>query len=100
MTNTEAVKRAIQIPGYSEEAIEKFLFDAGIDGTVNYIASDKSKINLIAIEALKGMLAVMSITEGGYSISYSVEGIKERLGYLETVEGISGQPKVRAVKLW
>jgi hypothetical protein len=100
MTNKEAVIASIQITGYSDSAIDKALLDAGIEGSVNYNSANKKPIDLVAIEVLQGMRALSSVTEGGYSVSYSLAGIEARLGYLNALYGITGQPKVRAVKMW
>ncbi len=97
MTNKEALIATMQAPGYSDAAVEKALLDAEIDVGEDYAIASKATIDLIAIDVLKGMLAVASISEGGYSIGYSIEGIKLRISALETVNGISVQPKVRAL---
>jgi hypothetical protein len=100
MTNKEAVIATIQITGFPDAGVNKALLDAGIDETVNYSVGNKKIIDLAAIEVLQGMLAVASVSEGSYSISYSIAGVQARISYLSGLHGISTQPKVRAVKLW
>jgi len=100
MTNTEAVAAAIQFTGYSSQALTKALLDGGIDGAGTYSAGNKANINLVAIEVLRGMLAVSSVTEGGYSISFSTSGILARIDFLTGATGLAPQPKVAACHLW
>lgn len=100
MTNTEAVAAAILFTGYSQQALIKAMLDAGVDGTGTYSAASKGAIDLIAVEVLRGMLGVTSISEGGYSISYNYNGIMERINFLNGETGEAPQPKVAAVHMW
>jgi hypothetical protein len=97
MTIKEATIAALQVPGYSDSAIEKALLDNGLNGNDVYNGSQSSTVNLVAVEVLKGMKAIASVTEGGYSVSYSLAGIESRLGELEGVEAFV-QPKVTSPK--
>ncbi len=100
MTNKEAVIAALQIIGYSDIAVEKALLDAGIDGNGTYTPDTGAQIDSVAVEVLQGMLSLASVSEGGYSVSYSVAGIEARIDYLNGRNGISAQPTVTARNVW
>lgn len=101
MTNTEAIIATLQIAGYSDSAIQKALLDSNINGDGLYDGSNAKDIDLIAIEILQGMLSVASVTEGGYSVSYSLNGIKARLDFLNGKYGLeTGKPSISAPKVW
>ena len=102
MTNLEATIAAIQTPGYDEGAVGKALIDAGINGADQYSSGNAKSLDLVAIEVLTGMLAVASISEGGYRIGYSEEGLKVRIGMLKAKWGIkdTSMPTVNGVQRW
>lgn len=101
MTNKEATIAALQITGYSDSAIEKTLLDNGLNGDLTYDPSNSKGIDLIAIEILQGMLSVASVSEGGFSVSYSIPGIQARIDYLNAKNGITtGVPTVKGVDIW
>ncbi len=94
MNNKEAVIATLQITGYPDNAIEKALFDNVLDGEDSYSINNKELVDSISINVLQGMLSVASISEGGYSVSYSIEGVKLRLAQL------GAGPTVKAVNFW
>lgn len=101
MTKKEAVIAALQITGYSDAAVEKALLDNAITGSGIYSSSDRGIIDTVAIEVLQGMLSVASISEGGMSVTYSIQGVKDRIAYLQVKNGIDpGGPKVRRRDVW
>jgi len=100
MTIKEATIAALQITGYSDSAIEKALLDNGLNGDQAYQSSDAKSVDLIAIEILQGMVAVASVSEGGFSVSYSVAGIKARIDYLNGKYGVVTGPTVKGVDIW
>lgn len=101
MTNKEAVIATLQITGYSDSAIEKALLDNGLNGEDTYTTTIKQSIGTVAIEVLQGMLSLASVTEGGYSVSYSVAGIQARLGILNGLYGVAAPvPTVTSPNVW
>lgn len=102
MTIKEATIAALQVSGYSDSAIEKALLDNGLNGSDSYSSGNSKDVDLIAIEVLQGMLSVASVTEGGFSVSYSIIGIKNRLAYLSAKNGISDvtKPSISSPKVW
>lgn len=95
MTNSEATIAVITIPGYSVDGVEKALLDNGLVGTDTYVIANEKAIDYAAIEVLYGMLALASVSEGGYSIGYSTEGILVRLGILNNKYGLGFNNKVQ-----
>lgn len=89
MTNTEALVAALEILGvtYSDAAIAKALADGGLVGSATY--SSGKAFDMIEMKVLTGMLMLTSESEGGYSKTYSLEGLKFRLWYLQDLYGIS-----------
>lgn len=97
MTNKEAVIATLQITGYSDGAIEKALLDNGLNGADTYVIENSKNVRLVSIEVLQGMLSLSSVSEGGYTVSYSAAGIQKRLDYLNDAKG---QPVVRRSNAW
>lgn len=101
MTNKEAIINAIGVTGWQEGTVDKALIDFAIVPTDAYQAVNASTVNKAALQVLKAMLAVASMQEGGFSVSYSVEGIKARITDLEGVTGVINQPRIyNRSKLW
>lgn len=101
MTNKEAIIATLQITGYSDSAIEKALLDGDLNGDDNYDGSNAKNIDLITIDILQGMLSLASVSEGDYSVSYSLNGIKARLGYLNSKYDLGDlKPAIRSPKVW
>jgi hypothetical protein len=102
MTNKEAVIAALQIIGYSESAIDKALIDLEVTSDTVYSKENTKSIDLVAIEVLQGMLSVSDVKEGGYSVSYSIDGVKARIAYLQDRNGLTStsKPTVRSRNVW
>lgn len=101
MTKREAVIATVQISGYSEEAVDKAVADNFFEPDGNYNPqTDKTAVGKAAVDVLQGMKSIASITEGGYSISYSLAGIDARLNYISGLYDIPLGPIVKAEFLW
>lgn len=102
MNNKEALAAVVSISGVSDSLLSKSLLDASIDGTELYTTVNREGIDKVAIEVLKSMLSVASISEGGFSISYDREAIKGRLTMLASQYGIDTgiSPTVRGKNVW
>lgn len=92
MTNREAVEAEVGIPGYEPISVTKAMVDLTIVETDTYTANNTDVLKA-ALSVLKIMLAIYSVTEGGYSITFA---IKERIKQIEDELGIpdSGQPVI------
>lgn len=101
MTNKEALIAEVLVEGVSDNTYEKALLDANLNGTQQYASVNDQAISLAAIAVLQAILPLASQTEGGYSITFSVSGIKARLAYLQDKTGTStGAPTIRGVSAW
>lgn len=101
MTNHDAIVSAIGVTGFSEIAVQKALIDGELIPTSSYDILNRKEIDLAAIEVLKGMLSIDTITEGGYTIKYSLTGVQKRLDYLTALYGINTlRPTVRTRSIW
>ena len=101
MTNLQAIIGELKITGYSELAVEKALLDAGLNPTDTYNSSASNKIIAkAAIEVLEGMLAVEKVSEGGYSITYSREGVMLLIASLKKKHNIINGREIKALNVW
>lgn len=102
MTNRDALISEIQIASVSDNAIDKAIIDLNInaDGVYNY--SYREDIARAALMVLKGMVAIKSIQEGGFAITFQVEkrilDIQTEFGWLPPVVALK-IPKVRALRV-
>lgn len=101
MTKRDAVIATVQISGFSDAAVDKAVMDNFFepDGTYNP-ETDKKAVAQAAIDVLQGMRSIASISEGGFSVSYSLAGIDARLNYLSGLYDITLGPVVKAEHLW
>jgi hypothetical protein len=95
MTNLDALKSVVDIPGISSNSYDKALIDAGIDGTATYLASSEQTINSAGVKVLKGFL-LSSLSEGGYSVSFDRTAIENKITVLEGNEKVRG---IRAINI-
>lgn len=106
MLKKEAFKKVIQVD-VDDSTLDLALLEAGIDGTLEAIQGDLKSLELAAIPLLQSLMIIASESEGGYSVSYSLEGIKIRLLFLAKKHGLTGliatlggQPKITTKRLW
>lgn len=106
MTKKEAFKSAIGID-VSDNTLEFYLLEAGIDGTAVSIKGDLKPLELAAVPLLQSLLAISSESEGGLSVSYSIEGIKARIQAIAKKYNLNDvlsatviQPKIRVKNIW
>jgi hypothetical protein len=78
MTIKEALISVLQV-SMPDGSIEKALTDNGLTSSDEYAASKAKAIDECAIELLHGLLSAPNISEGGYSISYDRNAVKERI---------------------
>lgn len=100
MTNKEAVIAEVQLPNYSDNAVEKALIDLEIDGAQEYSSDYATDVAKAAIKVLKTMLSTKSISEGGFQIQLAVQ---DRIADLQNEYGLipnTTGPSVRGVSVW
>lgn len=82
MTNLEALKAVVDVPGISGNAYDKALIDVSLTGSSTYSAGNEETINNAAVKVLKGFL-LSSLSEGGYSVSFDRTAIENKITVLE-----------------
>lgn len=102
MTNLEAAIAVITVPvsSYPSVSVEKALADQGLQPAGVYDSSNAKGIDFAAIKVLRGMLALTKISEGGFELQFSTEGIKAILIGLEEQYSVTTGPTIRARQLW
>jgi hypothetical protein len=102
MTNKEALVRGV-LSGFSVDSFQadKVLLDAGVNGGTEYIASNEKAIDECAVRLLYSH-CISSVSEGGYSISYSREAVENLINRLCNKWGLDNplQPTIKAINLW
>jgi len=101
MTNIEALRATVAPYEADTTTLTKGLLDAGLDADATY--GDEKKIDLVAIKILQKAMMLTGESEGGYSKSFSRDGVKSVLLMLchkhgVSVEGLGGT--IKAVRLW
>lgn len=93
MTNAEAISALLYPYDVDTTLIEKACIDEGISAQGVYDKDAGGSIAKAAIAVLKQLLVLVSESNGGYSLSYNIEGLKERIyslskqyGYTEIAE--------------
>lgn len=99
MTNREALIAELQISGYSENAVDKALLDAGLVGGGTYTPDNTKQVAIATVKVLNTMLGTKSVSEGDLSITYS---IGERIAAINDEHGllVKGRPTVTARNVW
>ena len=69
--------------------IEKALLDRGLNLSDDYEAASKSAIAAVSIEILTGFLALASESEGDFSQSFNIEGLKMKIDSISKANGLS-----------
>lgn len=105
MTNKEAAIALLSKAQPDTSAVEFELMSAGIDPNALYSSANSQVIGGVAVDILAGMLAAPNISEGGFSISYTVDGVKELLLYLAKKYGRDDiiqqyTPTISSAKPW
>lgn len=93
MTNLEALQGALGEYVASDNALSKALIDQDLVSGDAYSSGNKEAVNNAAIDVLNGIL-YSSVSEGGYSVTYSAESIRAK------ILSLGGGPTVRGVNCW
>lgn len=91
MTNLEAIKATIEPFTVGSNAIEKTLIDLDMSAHSVYTSANKQAIAKASISVLQGCLALASESQGGFSQSYNIEGLKLKIESISKENGISIQ---------
>lgn len=82
MTNKEAIQAILGQFQLRDDSLQLALLDAGVNPDDTYDNANATVIGGAACDILVGALSASSISEGGFSISYSRDGIVSLLKYL------------------
>src|SRR5690606_3761812 len=79
MTKKEALFSSINYGDLSDQALELALISAGIDGDAQFTKEDVKSIELASIPVLESLMTTLSERESQFTVTRSIDGIKQRL---------------------
>lgn len=101
MRNYEAIIGNLYPYDVDEYLIHKVCIDNSVIEEEEYTVAMKEKIARVSIEILVNLTSLSSESDSGYSLSYNVDKLKERIvfiarsnGFADIAEQYSGEPKV------
>ena len=107
MTNYEAISATLYPYDVEPNLIHKGCVDYGLRSDDEYTLETKRDVTLIVISILRGLLVLNSESDSGYSLSYSVEGLKKRIsalakenGMTDIAEEFTDAPSVEFLDIW
>lgn len=89
MTNLEAVKSVLYPYDVDENLIAKTMIDNNLLEDEIYGKEQKFDVAKIAIEILLQLVVLSSESNNGYSLSYSIEGLQQRIVSLAKENNLS-----------
>jgi hypothetical protein len=89
MTKFEAISASLYPYDVDPFLKEKACIDEGIDAQADYTATDKVSVAKAAIAILRNLIVLLSESNGGYSLSYDTDGLKERIFKLAKDNGLT-----------
>ena len=101
MNQSEAIVSCVYPYDVDPSLIEKLCIDHYVDPLEEYSASDKEKVARVAIDVLRCLISLSSENNQGYSLSYNVDKLKDRIhtiakfnGFTDIAEEFNVKPKV------
>lgn len=90
MTLYEAVKSELLQYTASRSTIDKALADVGLESSEVYKPADhKETVAKVVLGILRRFLSLQSESEGGFSQSYSIDGLKRYIAFYAKDNGLS-----------
>ena len=89
MTNFEAISASLYPYDVDPSLKEKACIDEGIDAQADYKVTDKISVVKDTIAILRNLIVLASESNGGYSLSYNTDGLKERIFNLAKENGLT-----------
>ena len=89
MTNLEAISASLYHYDVDQFLKEKACIDEGIDAQADYTVADKISVAKATIAILRNLIVLASESNGGYSLSYNTDGLKERIFKLAKDNGLT-----------
>lgn len=101
MTNYEAISAAVYPYDVDCRLINKSCVDNNIDPDAEYWGEDRKSIALAAISILRALVSLSSESNGGFSLSYDADMLKERIvgiakenGFADIAEEFDNRPQI------
>lgn len=89
MTNLKAISASLYPYDVDQFLKEKACIDEGIDAQADYTVADKISVAKATIAILRNLIVLASESNGGYSLSYNTDGLKERIFKLAKDNGLT-----------
>lgn len=89
MTNYDAISAAIYPYDVDENLIKKSCIDLDLDADLAYQRSSKSDVAKASISVLRNLISLSSEGNGGYSLSYDANKLKERIYNIAKENGLA-----------
>lgn len=89
MTKLEAISASLYPYDVDPYLKEKASIDEGIDAQADYTETDKISVAKATIAILLNLIVLTSESNGGYSLSYNTDGLKERIFNLAKENGLT-----------
>lgn len=89
MTNYEAISAAIYPYDVDENLIQKSCIDLDLDPDVAYQRSSKPNVAKASISVLRNLISLSNESNGGYSLSYDANKLKERIYNIAKENGLA-----------
>lgn len=89
MTTFEAISASLYPYDVDPFLKEKACIDEGIDVQADYTVANKISVAKATIAILRNLIVLASESNGGYSLSYNTDGLKERIFNLAKDNGLT-----------
>lgn len=107
MTNLEAISAMLYPYDVEPMLVQKCCVDLDIIEDDEYISAQKSEIAQVVIAILRNLLVLSSESDSGYSLGYSLDGLKKRIssiakenGLTDIADEFTDVPTVEFLDLW
>lgn len=107
MTNYDAISAMLYPYDVEPMLVQKACIDNNIEATDEYDVTFKVAIAQATISILRNLLVLNSEGDSGYSLSYSIDGLKKRIisiakdnGLTDIAEEFTDTPSIEFLDLW
>lgn len=89
MTNFEAISASLYPFSVDDALIRKVCIDNSLNSEDEYSGSNKQEIAVCSINILKMLVVLSSESNGGYSLSYNTDQVKQRIWSIAHDNGLA-----------
>lgn len=89
MTNYEAISAMLYPYDVEPMLISKGCIDNSLMEHSEYTVASKSIVAIVTISILRNLLVLNSESDSGYSLSYSIDGLKKRIAEIAKSNGMT-----------